>query len=221
MSHSLERVTARGASVLDVPTVARLDHLATQPPFDRSFYDVLLEGSGTHSLDFLEAAFAARASRWGQVEDFLLLEVEGQVAAGCAVFAPARDGRQTGPLDPSRFPEIGRTLGWSSSQTNRFRSAYAEMWKEPMAFLDQQADMVVEAVAVFPGFRGRRLGDRLMEVAKERARDRGARTLGVLVVHGNDKAAELYTRHFRPRVSFHEDFFDGDFPGVTQFRAAL
>ena len=221
VTYPSSRVTVRCASVRDVRTIARLDHQATQPPFDRSFYDVLLEGTGTDGLDFLEAAFTARASRWGQVEDFLLLEVDGQVAAGCAVFAPVRDDRQAGPLDPSLFPEIARTLGWSSDQTRRFQSAYAEMWKEPMAFLDYQADMVVEAVAVFPGFQGRRLGDRLMDAAKEYARRQGAKTLGVLVIHGNDKATKLYNRHFRPHVSFHADYFDDDFPGVTQFRATL
>ena len=215
------RAVMRRASMGDVRTVARLDHLASQPPFDRSFYDDLLEGSGTDSLVFLEAALTLRASRWGQVEDFLLLEIDGQVAAGCAVFAPAPEGHRSGPLDPGLFPEIARKLGWSAGQTARFRSAYERMWPEPMRFLDQEANMIVEAVAVFPEFRGRHLGDHLMEAAKERARAEGARTLGVMVVQGNERAARLYARHFQPYITFHADFFDEEFPGVTHFRAVL
>ena len=212
-------VQVRMAIPEDVSTVAHLDYQATLPPLGHSFYDDLLAPLGTETLPFLEAVFHHNASRWGAIEDFILLEVDNTVAAGCAVFTP--DPTAPDPINLEHLPAISKTLGWSDTQIADFAAAYGEMLQGPMEFLAPQADMIVEAVAVFPEFRGQRLGHRLMEAAKERAKNLGANTLGVMVIHGNDVAAHLYGQHFQPYISYHADYFDNQFPGVTKFRTKL
>ena len=218
---SSANVQVRMAIPADVRTIARLDYEATLPPLGHSFYDDLLTPLGTETLSFLEAVFHHNASRWGAIEECILLEVIGTVAAGCAVFTPDPSAPDPGPINLERLPDIGKTLGWNDTQTAAFTAAYGAMMQGPMDFLVPQADMIVEAVAVFPEFRGQRLGHRLMEAAKERAKNLGADTLGVMVIHGNDVAAHLYEQHFQPYISYYTDYFDNQFPGVTKFRTKL
>jgi len=49
-------------------------------------------------------------------------------------------------------------------------------------------------VAIFPEFRGRGLGRRLMLVAEEQARGRGYGKLSLIVYEGNEIARGLYER---------------------------
>lgn len=62
------------------------------------------------------------------------------------------------------------------------------------------ADADVQTLAVAPGQRGRGLGRTLVELAKEQARDAGARRVRLEVREDNDAALALYTATgFRPR----------------------
>ena len=216
-----DKLVVRGATAADVSIVARLDHQATLPPLGHSFYDDLLKPTGTDTLTFLEAVFRHNANSFGSVEDFILLELNGTVAAGCAVYKPNPAETDAGPLKLEALPNVAEALGWKHEQTEAFLTACKQIWEGPTDFLVPQAEMIIEAVAVLPEFRGCGLGHRLMEAAKERAKQLGARTLGVMVIHGNDAAEHLYRQHFQPYISFHADYFDGEFPGITKFRTKL
>lgn len=218
---ALEKLCVRAATAADTSIVACLDYQATLPPSGRSFYEDLLKPTGTDTLMFLEAVFRHNASSWGSVEDFILLELDGTVAAGCAVYKPVPAEIKGGPLNLDSLPEVASSLGWSRAQAEEFSSACKQMWEGAGEFLKPQAEMLVEAVAVLPNFRGCGLGHRLMEAAKAKAKSLGARTLGVMVIHGNDAAEHLYRQHFQLHISYHADYFDDEFPGITKFRTNL
>lgn len=197
-----------------------MEYEASLPPFSRSFWDDLLRDTDTDTLDFLEAMLREGASNWGGVEDFIILDVEGEPAATCAVFAPDRSVLE-GPLNLRRLNRVSTALSWRSDVAADFRAAYKRVWDGGADFLEPQADLIVETVAVAPHFRGRGLGEALMQAAFDKARKRRAASVGIMVVHGNDAAKALYEKHFEPYVTFHAAYFDHTFPGLTKFRATL
>lgn len=214
-------ITKRFGRRADIPFLARIEEEASTPPFEQSLWTELLEPSGTPVRDFLAAMFAADASQWGRVEDFVLLEVAERPAAACALFRPCQKPGSEGPLDLSRLPEIASLLSWDEKTLKTFRRSYEKAWSGNLDFLCPQAEMIVETVAVLPEFRGRGLGHALMRAAFETARAKGARSLGIMVIHGNDTAKRLYETYFQPYITFHQTYFEDRFPGLTKFRADL
>ena len=217
----LPAVIARRANSDDISLLARVDYEASIPPFRRSIWDELLEPVHTQPLRFLEAMFRNQASRWGEVEDFLILERDGVAAAASAVFSPGSGESAQHPHSLERLPAVAEALRWTSEQQERFANKYVAMWAGDDSFLAPQAEMIIEAVAVLPGHRGQGLGAALMEAAFDEARRQGARSLGVMVIHGNTAAQRLYERFFEPYATFYPAFFQDEFPGITKYRAAL
>ncbi|MEM8674470.1 MAG: GNAT family N-acetyltransferase [Cyanobacteria bacterium P01_G01_bin.67] len=165
--------------------------------------------------------FRCKASRWGQVEDFLIVERNGKAVATCAVFCPSELAGANSPLDLSKLPHIAKSLGWSIPTIESFEQAYVEIWEADPSFLKPQADMIVETVAVLPSHRGSGLGHSLMKAAFERAQQQGANSLGVMVVHGNKPAQSLYEKYFERYTTFYPAYFNYTLPGLTKYRASL
>lgn len=191
----------RSATHEDIPFLARMDVEASRAPFDESLWETLLAPTGTPATQFMETMFALNASRWGQVKDFIIIEKKGQAVATCAVFRPVTIGANS-PLDLSKLPQIADLLGWEPSITESFKQAYVGLWEADSNFLKPQAEMIVETVAVLPTHRGLGLGHSLMRAAFDRARQQGAASLGVMVVHGNEAAQSLYERYFERHTTF-------------------
>lgn len=217
--------TVRAATTEDIPLLALFEHEASKEPFGRSMWSDLLEPFDVSVPVFLEAVFASRASAWGNVEDFLILEIDGVPAGGCAVFRPSDPPHNIGSLDLRRLSVVAERLSWDEKTALRFRASYLEHWgavgpTTAMA-LAPQAETIIETVAVLPAYRGKGLGHALMDAAKARARDMGAKSIGIMVILGNDGAQRLYEAHFEPWATFHTAFFDGAFPGLAKYRAAI
>ena len=211
----------RSARHQDIPFIARMDLEASRAPFDESFWEKLLATTGTSPTQFIEAMFSCEASCWGRIEDFLIIERNGQPVATCAVFRPSGRPEGNSPLNLGKLSQIAELLNWDTSTTESFGQAYAEMWQDSNSFLKPQAEMIVETVAVSPNHRGLGLGHSLMKAAFKRARKQGAASLGVMVIHGNKPAQALYEQYFEPYATFHAAFFEHAFPGLTKYRANL
>lgn len=216
------RITSRPATSADIPFLARIEEIASTPPFEVSGWAQFVDPTGTPVRDFSEAMFAADASRWGSVRDFIVLEVEGAPAAACCVYDADPAPGDKRPLRLDRIAAVAAALGWSDAVADAFIDLYEETWgPEDPPYLQPQAAAIVECVGVLPEFRGMGLGDRLMEAAFAEARARGHGDIGIMATWGNDRAMRLYDRHFARHVTFHADAFGGRFPGLVRFRADL
>ncbi|MDX8354856.1 GNAT family N-acetyltransferase [Cognatiyoonia sp. IB215182] len=211
----------RRATRADIPFLAKMDIEASSQPFGVPFWVSLLESTQTTPEAFVEAMLRENASHWGKVEDFLIVEVQGSPAATCCVFRPDPETASAGPLDLENLPAVGWSLGWSQDQIKRVEAAYLKAFGAEAEFLKPQADLIIETVAVALEHRGEGLGHLLMKAAFDRGREMGAKTIGIMVIHGNDSAQALYEKHFEPFATFYGAYFDHEFPGVTKYRASL
>ena len=66
---------------------------------------------------------------------------------------------------------------------------------EPYARLEVSGSYYVSAMAVFPEYRGKGLGTRILEIAKEEARDHGCQEVSLLVFGQNEGVIHLYERN--------------------------
>jgi ribosomal protein S18 acetylase RimI-like enzyme len=66
---------------------------------------------------------------------------------------------------------------------------------EPYARLEVPSSYYVSGIAVFPEHRGEGLGRRMLEMAKEKARQGGYGEVSLLVFEQNEGAVELYRRN--------------------------
>lgn len=224
MSAAADPVTVRRAVPADVPFIARIETIASTPPFPESLWLPLVRPTGTPLQAFLEALHGEDVSAWGTVADTIVLEEEGRPVASCAVFEPSTDpGADQRPMRLDRLPRLAARLGWSDAVTADFRAGYEGAWGPgDQPHLRPQAPVIVETVGVVPEARGRGLGRRLIAAALDEARRRGHRTAGIMAVIGNDVAHRLYrAMGFRPVSTYHAAFFDDTFPGVVRYRASL
>ena len=211
----------RAATRGDIPFLSQMDIEASSQPFGTPYWAELLDGTGTPPAAFVAAMLCEGASNWGNVDDFLILELDGVPAATCCVFLPSLTAVANGPLALGKLADIGWSLGWNAKQTERVRTKYLEAFANEAEFLKPQAEAIVETVAVAPEYRGKGLGTALMHAAFRRGRSLGATNIGIMVIHGNDTAQALYEKHFEPYTTFHAAYFDNDFPGLTKYRALL
>jgi GNAT superfamily N-acetyltransferase len=215
-------ITRRKAERADIPFLVEIEEMASTAPFEQSMWDQLVEPFGMSSRALVEVMFATGASNWGGVEDFLVVEVDGQRAAACAVFDACFKPCDRRTLKLERLPEMARRLCWDAMTTERFREHYEMLWgpADPI-YLQPQAAAIIECVGVLPAFRGLGLGDLLMREAKDEARRRGHDSIGIMAIRGNDRAEALYERHFERYATFYPAAFSQEFPGVTKYRSKL
>jgi ribosomal protein S18 acetylase RimI-like enzyme len=65
---------------------------------------------------------------------------------------------------------------------------------EPYARLEVPGSYYVSAMALFPEYRGKGLGTRMLEIAREKARQSRCREVSLLVFSQNERAVSLYER---------------------------
>ena len=211
----------RSANVQDIPFLARMEIEASIPPFGVSMWERVLVGTGADPLTFAAAMYGESASLWGNVEDFIVLDLDGDPAACCAVFRPPVPGPNQGSFDLRRLPAVAARLGWDAETARTFETGYRKAWGDKTGFLEPQAEVIVETVAVAPAHRGKGLGNALMHAAFARGVALGAQSIGLMVIHGNEQARRLYDKHFDPYATFHTAYFNHEFLGVTKYWASL
>lgn len=215
-------LTLRRAEAADIPFLAQIEYESSLPPLNQSFWDELLQGTGSSSLDFITAMLETQAGNWGTVENFWILEVEGEAAAAAAGYVPnAEDYR---PLKLSRLGAIAQSLGWSETATTLFRENYEQfVGNDPHpVFLKPQAPWIIETVAVLPQFRGQGLGKAIVQQLLDVGRSQQHSHAGIMVFHGNDRAQHVYeSLGFQPYQTFHSAYFKQQFsmelPGIIKF----
>jgi hypothetical protein len=119
----------RQAARDDLPFVAWCNYESSSPAPGFCYWDPLLGGLNTPTMAFIEAMFRADALAYGEVEDFFVVESDGQLIAGASGFAP--DAADYRPLRLNRLPHIAEQLGWSAEQQAQFLDRYQGVWADP------------------------------------------------------------------------------------------
>jgi ribosomal protein S18 acetylase RimI-like enzyme len=211
----------RQATIADISFLARIQYESFLTPAGYCFWDDILIGMNTSSLQLIEAMFNADASNWGYATDFWILE-EQRIPIAAAGYTPYSEDYRL--LNLSKTEAIAAVLDWSSEMMNAFSDRYQQLWgNDPQPiYLQPQADWMIESVAVLPEGRGRGLGKMLLKAVLEEGRSRGYAASGIAIINGNEVARHTYeSLGFQPYASFYAEYFEGAFPGFTKFRMTL
>lgn len=213
--------TVRQGTRADIPFLAWCNYEASSPEPGFCYWDPLLAETGTPTLAFIEALFAADALAWGRCEDFLILEECGRPLGGASGFVMDPDDYR--PLRRDRLPAVAQRLGWSDTTLARFRQGYEAVWSDPQdPTLAASAPWIIECVAVVPEARGRGVARALLRRLLDRGRAAGHAAAGIAVTLGNEPARRVYEAlGFQMYVTYGAAYFDGAFPGTIKYRLKL
>ncbi|MCU0464418.1 MAG: GNAT family N-acetyltransferase [Anaerolineae bacterium] len=214
-------INIRPATRADLPFVAWCNYEASSPAPNFCYWDPLLEGLNTDTMDFIRAVFEEDALAWGKVEDFWLIELDGQVVGGASGFVMETQDYRPFRLD--RLPAVAARLGWDAAALAQFSAGYEAVWSDPHdPTIAPSAPWVVECVAVKPEVRGRGLAKRLVGAILEAGRERGYQQAAISVTLGNEAAQRVYEAvGFRMYMTYGADYFGDAFPGTVKYRAHL
>ena len=193
------------------------------PGVGRGVFDTALEPTGVDPITFNEHLLLAGASNWGQLEDFLVVEADGEPQAGAAAaYDASRPDRR--PLTGEGFQRVVARLGWDRPTAmgfwGRYVRAFGMFGDAPQ--LAQPAPYVIEYVAVREALRGRGLAGLLLRAHVERARAAGHEAAAVSAMYGNKAALQAYLREgFVEYARLGPEVFGGAFPGMVRLRLDL
>jgi ubiquinone biosynthesis protein Coq4/ribosomal protein S18 acetylase RimI-like enzyme len=211
-SSSQATAQIRPATPADISFLAEIIYEASLPPSDHSFWEDILQGTGTGVLSFLEAMLRQQASNWGNVEDFLILSEQGKPLAAAAGYTPNLEDFR--PLRLAQLDKIAQDLNWSPETSRTFSESYQEFWgddSQPI-FLAPLTPWTIENVAVLPNARGRGLGKAMVKALLEEGRKQQHTHAGIMVVNGNDIARHTYESiGFKLYQTIHADYFSNQF----------
>jgi len=219
-------LTTRLATVTDVSFLAHVVYEASLPPANHSFWDDLLQGTPTGAEAFIAAMLTAQATHWSQINDFVVVEREGQPVAAASIFAAAEDDYR--PIRLDRIDPVARVLGWSEPVKTAFCDRYLQFFGDdpkPL-FLKPQAPWIIEYVAVITEARGQGIGKFLLQSLLNQARQKDRLHIGIMVINGNDRAYKAYEAiGFKPYETIYADYFNNnfgiEFSGFTKFGQIL
>jgi ribosomal protein S18 acetylase RimI-like enzyme len=213
--------TVRQGTRADIPFLAWCNYEASSPAPGFCYWDPLLAETGTPTLAFIEALFAADALAWGHCEEFLILEERGRPLGGASGFEMNPNDYR--PLRLDRLPAVARRLGWTDTTLAGFRQGYEAVWSDPQdPTLAPLAPWTIECVAVVPEARGRGVARALLRTLLERGRAAGHAAAGIAVTLGNEPARRVYEAlGFEIYVTYGAAYFDGAFAGTIKYRLGL
>ncbi|MBL8166099.1 MAG: GNAT family N-acetyltransferase [Anaerolineae bacterium] len=211
----------RPATRDDIPFLAWCNYEASSPAPGFCYWDALLEGTNTPTMQFIEAVFRADALAWGRAEDFFIAEADGKSVAGASGFAP--DARDYRPLRLERLPAVAASLGWTAEMLAQFQHGYERVWSDPLdTTLAPTAPWVIECVAVISEARGRGIARQLLRAILDEGKKRGFASAGISVTAGNAPAQRVYEAlGFEMVITYGAAYFDGAFPGTIKYRLQL
>jgi len=198
--------TIRRARIDDAKFVARVILSAQRGHVSRGWFDIALDWPEPRCLAFLERIATAQAQSWWHVSQFILAEVEGELAAGlCAM--PAAGTVSAGR---SAIMEVAEHSGLNASETAAIfrRGAYAaNCWIQ-----GGEADWLIEHVASLPTYRGRGLAQALIDHALLTGKSAGFERASISFLIGNEAAQRCYAK---AGFTFAEEKRDFDFEAIT------
>lgn len=216
-----DTLLVRRATPADIDFLAWCNYESSSPEPGFCYWDSLLEGLNTSTMNFIKAVFEQDALAFGRVSQFFIVEEAGQSIAGGSGFT--MDAQDYRPLRLSSLPALAGQLGWTENQQQQFLGRYQNVWRDPQdPSMAPHTSWIIECVAVVPQARGRGMTRKLFEGLFAEGRRLGHSHVGISVTKGNDIAERAYQSiGFQMYTSYGADYFDGYFPGTTKYRLQL
>lgn len=213
--------TVRRATREDLSFVAWCNYESSSPYPGFCYWDPLLEGLNTPTMQYIEAVFRADALAYGRVENFFIIEEDGKLLGGASGFEMSPTDYR--PLNLERMPDVAKLLGWTDAMLQTFLERYSQVWRDPQdVTLAPSAPWTIECVAVVPEARGQGVGKQLLTAIMEAGKTQGHTHVGIAVTAGNEPAQKLYEAlGFKMMVTYGAEYFDDAFPGTIKYRRAL
>jgi len=183
----LAAISIRPATEADAPHVALCIQLAESQGTGAVSYARLFDLSDEET-DTLLLGLAAEEADGQELtfENFLLIEVNGQVAGGCAAWIEAHD------CPPSN--SVKATLLTHYLRLERFRAAATKLQALNTIAIERKPGVLqIDSIAVFDGFRGQGLVAQLIE-AQLRRFARSATEAQIICMDTNAAAIRAYQK---------------------------
>jgi ribosomal protein S18 acetylase RimI-like enzyme len=198
--------TIRRAQADDAIFIARTILSAQRGHVSRGWFDIALDWPEPRCLAFVERIATAQNQSWWHVSQFLVAEVEGELAAAlCAM--PAAGTVSAGR---SAITEVAERSGLGAAETAAIfrRGAYAAgCWVQ-----GGEGDWLIEHVASLPMYRGRGLVQALIDHALLAGKSAGFAQASISFLIGNEAAQRCYAK---AGFVFAEEKRDFDFEAIT------
>ncbi|MBM4268698.1 MAG: GNAT family N-acetyltransferase [Deltaproteobacteria bacterium] len=180
-------VEVRNAKETDASFIAWVELTATRSHLPRGFYDFAFPGDEAECLERIRSVACTRALSMAHWSNFLVAEVDGQLASGLSGYEPTKRGPDTMPV--AMMEALGGA-GWTEEHIG-------EVFNRMTPFLtcvteSPEDAWVVEWVATKPEYRGHGLIRRLLTDILDEGRRRGYRRSQISVLIGNTPAQRAY-----------------------------
>ena len=172
----------------DAPFLAWCVLAAGRAHLDRGWYDIAFGLDEAGRLEALRRLVLTAAPSWWRYDRWLVAEVDGVPAAGCAAF-----GASEFAYSEPAISETARSLGWTAADVAEIWSRGAYVFSCAMSPDDHEV-WVIENVACRPEHRGQGLAPALLAQALELGRARGFPDAQISFVIGNDAAERAYAK---------------------------
>lgn len=212
-------IEIRPAGVDDAPFIAWVKQEAARSHLERGIWDLAFPGEDAQRLDILAKFATTEPIHFGHVSRFLILEVDGQPAAGLAGYEKSEHGIEQ--LIQAMMKALGQ-LGWSEEQMQATMSRLGSF--AATGYPSPEGVWIIEWVATKPEFRGRGLIRRLLLEILEKGRQRGFAKAQIGYLLGNVRAKSAYEgvgfkwvdEHCHP--DFERDYGE---PGIARMQLDL
>jgi ribosomal protein S18 acetylase RimI-like enzyme len=165
MSNNLDTVKFRPAEINDCHKIAELFSIASDGVAD--YIWTKNSEPGENIIDFGARRYASENSVFSY-RNCTVAEVDGEVAGILVAFPMYESGEDVSDIDPVLAPYMK---------------------------LEQPNSYYICAMALFPEYRVKGIGTRLLEIAEEQAREKNLMQLSLIVFEQNEGAKKLYERH--------------------------
>jgi GNAT superfamily N-acetyltransferase len=175
----------RPAQPKDAPEVTVLMYMAGKSHLQTSVYDLMFPGDLEETLEKLRGLYTANVRSWFHYSHFLVSEVDGKAVATLCGYNELESG---GHKVRDALMELGMDRAEWSSLKQRMQPFYRVNPKHP------EDAWVLEAVAVFPPYRGNGLIQGLLREILEIGKRRGYRHAELRMFIGNEPARRAYEK---------------------------
>lgn len=184
----MDKPLIRAATADDADFVAWTSQTAARSHVEKSWFDILLGGSESDSLEFARRLALTQVRSWWHYSWFLIAEVEGKPASALCRFRSG-DGY---PLSGDALREVVNSYPFSDAEQKAMwaRGGYAFTCLMP----SDDDCWTIENVATMPEYRGRGLTSLLIEHVLEEGRVQGCTEAQISFLIGNDRAERVYAR---------------------------